>query len=218
MKPLRGKRAGSERFRPEDSTRRARVGRPGLHAVFSPARPAPPPLRRGRVTSARCRGGGRGPDGSGPRRAHFLRRRCAATGLGPAVKASGVEGGRNGRPRVLSFLSGSGTGRGDHARPALQPPLGRSSRRRPGPRETTASAPSSGTAPPLRSLRRRPLGGVGGGVPRGKRGLGDGGRGPPLPARLFDRGGLSSVRPDRAAPPSRAGPTNRCARGQRRSR
>lgn len=112
-------------------------------------------------------------------------RRCAATGSGSAWKGSGAKVAR--WPQGGELYS------------ALPPGL----RRFPGPWTRYFSAPS-----PLPFLSaghpgRSPPSGGGG---RGPAELGRArrGRGPPPPARLFDRDGLPSVRPNRVAPP-RAG-------------
>lgn len=78
-------------------------------------------------------------------------------------------------------------------RGVLQPP-GSSSRRIPGPREMTAAAPS----PPGPPAPPPPAGGV-------RYGGRAGGTGPPAPGATVNRGGLSSVRPDRVAPPGGEG-------------
>lgn len=80
-------------------------------------------------------------------------------------------------------------------RRVLQPP-GSSSRRIPGSREMTAAAPSpAAPRPPLLA------GGGGAGARRGT--------GPLAPGATVNRGGLSSVRPDRVAPPGGEGHARR---------
>lgn len=101
------------------------------------------------------------PGTAGPRRAHFPRRRCAATGSGSAWKGSGAKVARGFGSELYSALS-------------------------PGPRRF----PGPWTWYSLRLPF--PLASV------------SSGRGPlPPPARLFDRGGLSSVRSNRVASPGR---------------
>lgn len=146
-------------------------------------------------TAARCGGiSSRDPPpgAAGPRRAHFLRRRCAATGSGSAWKGSG----RRWQAAPAARFT---------APPARTSPL-------PGAAGFSALCALSARSrlPPL-AVRL--------GWRRGGRGHRRG-RGPPLPARLPDRGGLSSVRPDRVASP-RAGTGPRSpagARGLRRCR
>lgn len=109
--------------------RRADLSRSPFLPTPPPARPFPSPLAG--AGAARGRGRGWGRRGTAPRpatgrrRAHFHRRRCAATGSGTAGKA------RRGR-----WLGGGGATRGRRTTPprVLQPP-GSSARRIPGPRE-----------------------------------------------------------------------------------
>lgn len=157
--------------------RRADLSRSPFLPTPPPARPFPSPLAG--AGAARGRGRGWGRRGTAPRpatgrrRAHFHRRRCAATGSGTAGKA------RRGR-----WLGGGGATRGRRTTPprVLQPP-GSSARRIPGPREPDtrrrALLPPLGAeaGPPLPRRDRSPTSPP----PRGSRG----------------RGGLSSVRPGR---------------------
>ena len=162
------------------------VGRPG-HAD-SPARPAAPlaggPPARGR--------GGRGPDGSGPRRAHFLR--------GGAPRPAP---GRPGRPRGRKVAGPAGPPAGG----LNHPPTRRdAAARRYSPLSARAVAVARGRGrrspprPPPEPLRPLaplvlPLAGRAGGS-RGGSGVPFRRTGPPAPdAAVHDRGGLSSVRP-----------------------
>lgn len=133
--------------------RRADLSRSPFLPTPPPARPFPSPLAG--VGAARGRGRGWGRRGTAPRpatgrrRAHFHRRRCAATGSGTAGKA------RRGR-----WLGGGGATRGRRTTPprVLQPP-GSSARRIPGPREpdTRRRALLSPSSPLLGGLwGRRP--------------------------------------------------------------
>lgn len=117
----------------------------------------------------------RPPRGHGRRRAHFLRRRCAATGFGSAGKAGGFG-------RWLAAPRGE----------CYSPPAGAFAVP-PESREVTAAAPSRRVIAGGERARRAPGGTV-------------------------DRGGLSSVRPNRVSPPSRAEPRRAGARGPRRCR
>ena len=124
-------------------------------------------------------GGGPAPrPATGRRRAHFHRRRCAATGSGTAGKA------RRGR-----WLGGGGVTRGRRTTPprVLQPP-GSSARRIPGPREPDTRRRALLSLHPLRGWRAEagPL------LPRRDRSPTS-----PPPRGFRGRGGLSSVRPGR---------------------
>ncbi|KAM9501970.1 uncharacterized protein ACIB01_001461, partial [Guaruba guarouba] len=177
--------------RPEDSTRRV-CGRAArvrrIPASASPPSPGPP--ARGGGPGGAGRRGDRRPAVGRPWPGAFPPRRCAATGSGSAGKASG---GQVARRRASG-------GR------VLEPP-GSRSRRIPGPRERTAAAPS-----PAPAVRGPPRLAGGGPRPAGERGPG-----PPAPGAAVNRGGLRSVRPDRAAPQGRARPRSG-ARGPRRCR
>lgn len=158
-----------------------------------------PALRRARG-GAVGRGRGWGRRGTAPRpatgrrRAHFHRRRCAATGSGTAGKARFGEGGPGGPPRL-----------GGIRLPRVLQPPGSSARRIPGPREPEDPSPRS---PPCR--RSTPAGvPPRGGSPRGGAPVSPfRGAGPPLPRRdrspvpapLSPRGGPGAGRTVPSAP------------------
>ena len=149
MKPLRGKRVGSAQ-----SARGIQLGGSGTAA------------RCGRIPSWDL-----SPALAGPRRAHFLRRWCAATGSRSAWKGSG--------------------------------------------RRWLAAPAASFTATPrpyLAASRGRGLSARCALSPCGE------GRGPHAPGATVDRGGLSSVRPNRVAPPGRGPAHVKGVRGLRRCR
>lgn len=102
----------------------------------------------GRPGSRRIPSWDRGPVGLGPRRAHFLRRRCVATGSGSAWKGS-----RCGRwpASPPPSLSGEGGSAGGCYSPRPPPP-----RRFPGPREMTChrAFPSALSGFPLTGCAR----------------------------------------------------------------
>lgn len=194
----------------------------------------------------RCRGGpppGRSPAAAGRISTEAVRRDRLRDGWEgrafPWAGGSGVAGARGGRGRRAGAASGRAEAGARSSFPVrrrvpsaaaprwvlrrrsprvLQPP-GSSSRRIPGSRKMTAAALSPAgpvvwppvAAPPPRGGR---VGWRGPGLP---------GDGPPLPRRDCsprNRGGLSSVRPDRVAPPGSGtvALAERGARGQRRCR
>lgn len=184
MKPLRGKRVG-----PAQSARRIQPGElRSAGAGFGGSSP-PPPLRPPGFPPAGAGRGGRAGAGTaarpaaGPGRAHFLRGgapRPAPGRLGrpPAGRWPGAARAAAGVTAPGQQVSPNPGAEGEDRRRALLPPR---RRRRGGGRR-------SGGVPAARRFSRR----------------GCGGPGPPAPGAAVNRGGLSSVRPDRAAPPGRA--------------
>lgn len=185
MKPLRGKRVG-----PAQSARRIQPGESRSAGAGLGGSSPPPPLRPpGARPRGRAGGGGSGAGTAarptaGPGRAHFLRGgapRPAPGRLGrpPAVQVARrrASGGGCYSPRAAGLAESRGRGRGPPPRPPPAPVGG------------AVAGGVASAAPPQR----------GAGRPAGARGPG-----PPAPGAAVNRGGLSSVRPDRAAPPGRA--------------
>ncbi|CAN8174014.1 unnamed protein product, partial [Coccothraustes coccothraustes] len=210
VKPLRGKRVG-----PAQSARRIQPGESRSAGAGSadprlrlPSVPRANPVRGGGPGGAGRRGDRR-PAGGRPWPGAFPPRRCAATGSGSAGKASGgqvarrrASGGGCYSPRAAGLAESRGRGRGPPPRPPPPP----------------SAAPWRGASLSLPPPPSRGRGG-GGRRPRSAAfGAGVRGPGPPAPGAAVNRGGLSSVRPDRAAPPGRAHGPRSGARGPRRCR
>ncbi|XP_051818503.1 collagen alpha-1(I) chain-like [Antechinus flavipes] len=240
-------RGRCEAVRPEDSTRRSLAGRAGGFWRIFPAprssRPLPPSPREGRRAGpgVRCRGGpppGRSPAAAGRISTEAVRRDRLWDGWEgrafPWAGGSGVAGAGGGPGRRAGGRRRAGT-----AGFALPPRSASSFRRRsplagpPPPKPPSVIAPRQQLSPHpgveeddrrRAFLRRAPPPPVSarpraGRVCRGGPGLP--GDGAPLPRRDCsprNRGGLSSVRPDRVAPPGSGTAAERGARGQRRCR
>lgn len=174
------------------SARRIQPGGPRSAGAGAVGSPPPPPLR---PSPSPGRGGPRGGGRAGDRRPAGVRppsgafppRRCAATGSGTAGKGCRRAGGPAPRERPPGVIA---AGPGSSPNPGAEG----EDRRRALPRRGRPPAGGAGGEPsPFCSGRLRSRGGG----PFGGRA-----RRPPAP--LSDRGGLRSVRPDRAAPPGRA--------------
>ncbi|XP_041272922.1 translation initiation factor IF-2-like [Onychostruthus taczanowskii] len=202
VKPLRGKRVG-----PAQSARRIQPGQlRSAGAGSADPRLRLPSVPRANPSAGAGRGGRAGAGtaarpAAGPGRAHFLRGgapRPAPGRLGrpPAGRWPGAARAAAGVTAPGQQVSPDPGAEGEDRRRALPPPR----RRRRG----------GGRRPPPLGGGRRPRSAA---FRAGVRGPG-----PPAPGAAVNRGGLRSVRPDRAAPPGRAHGPRWGARGPRRCR